>query len=192
MMHPIRWIKRKINDYLDYDRDEWERDYRDALTAEPEIVQVRPRWGAPDPHFDYLFQVEETRLMTRVDIHGHVTTQDVGTVVMSRVRAATEETEPMPHTGWVDQVLHEMDVEFRGRLLDPPFDYEHPVYSRRHSENVSTATREWRRFLETPLPEWDEDWEDYIRSGVSADMVRRALHASDNSPDTQMMPRILV
>lgn len=190
MKHPIRWIKRKWNEYLDYDVDDWKADYHAALTEEPETIQVRPRWGAPDPHFDYLFQEEDTRPMTRVDIHGHITTQDARTMVMTRVRAATETTEPMPHTGWVDQVLHEMDVEFRSRLLDPPFDYEHPVYSRRHGQNVSAASREWRRFLETPLPEWDDDWEDYISSGVASDIVQRALHASGNAPDTQLMMRV--
>lgn len=194
MVHPIRWIKQKWNDYLDYDVEDWRQDYRAAMAEDQPTSRERARWGAPDPDFDYLFHQEETRPMARVDVHGQITTQDVSTVVMTRVERATRATEELPETSWVRQVLHEMDTEFLSRLPAASFDWTHPVYSRRHQQAVTAAATEDRlRFQQMHSPDWNEDWSDWLKTDVAAQIVARARHASDDSaPDTHMMPRVRV
>lgn len=192
VLHPIKWLKLKLLEYLDYDQD-WENDYRDALAPVAETVRVRPRWGQADPAFDYLFQTEETRLMPRLQADGTVVDREETTVTFKRARVANQDTEEVPEFAWVKQVLAEMDVEFRSRLMADPIDDTDPVYRRRRRLNVQRASREWLRFLETPLPDWDDDWEAYISSGVSSSIVQRALHASDRgAADTLTIERVRI
>lgn len=191
MMHPVKWLKRKWQEYLDYDLD-WEREYQGEL--EPVPVPVNPRahrrWGQPDHDFDYLF--DETRPMRRVMPDGTIVDHTMSTVTFRRPEPMHRETETMPQTEWTRRVLHEMDVEFRSRLLAPVIDWEDPVYSRRHREAISAATLiERQKFQSMETPDWNDDWNEYLKSEVATSIVKRALHASDRgAPDTALMQRI--